>query len=159
MLWCLDTSSPFSPPDSQTQSWQRGSRATATCCPSVGALNRLTLKRRVPEGWKYTLCFQTFSFSLSFPQGSTKKLELADFHYPLPPVTDCLYSIACCLNLRWPTCFSASEETRFFCSVNAHKAVLFKVLLFLWKKKTLGRYCSKGQCQQFVVFLLLYCAN
>ncbi|CAG00321.1 unnamed protein product [Tetraodon nigroviridis] len=52
MLWCSATSSPSSPPDSRAQSWQRGSRATATCCPSAGASNRLTLKTRAPEGWK-----------------------------------------------------------------------------------------------------------
>lgn len=87
MRWCLVTSSPYSPPDWPAQSWQRGSRATATCCPSADASNRVTLKTRALERRKIApLYYLSYILPLprSFPRRSTETLETAGTHALVP---------------------------------------------------------------------------
>lgn len=158
-LWCSDTSSPFSPPDSRAQSWQRGSRVTATCCPSADASNIHTLKTRAPEGWREKPSVSKHSLFLCH------SLDVAPRGQNLPTsshpsVSDCLYSIACCLAPRWSTRGSASEDTVLlqpetswtYCSVGQITFVLMcKTLEYIVQKDDVN-YC-------FVVLLLLYCGN
>lgn len=80
--------------------------------------NLLSFCRRIEQtyfedksSWRMgekTLCSQTFSFSLSFPWRSTEKLEPVSIFTSLHL---CLYSVACCLEPKWSTCGSPSEET------------------------------------------------
>lgn len=57
MPWCLVTSSPYWRPGWPAPSWQSASRATATCCLSADASNRLTSKTRVPERLKHLILY------------------------------------------------------------------------------------------------------
>lgn len=87
MRWCLVTSSRYSPPDWPAQSWQRGSRATATCCPSVDASNTPTLKTRALEGREITSLYYLILYILSFPSLITSTW--------LWEARNCLYSHTC----------------------------------------------------------------
>lgn len=68
----------------------------------------LLRRQELLKNGKKTLCSQTFSFSLSFPWRSTEKLEPTSIFTSLHL---CLYSVACCLEPKWSTFGSPTEET------------------------------------------------
>lgn len=107
---------------------------------------------------KKTLCSQTFFFSLSFPWRSMEKLAPASIFTPLHL---CLYSVACCLEPKWSTCGSPSEETILLQPETSwtRRSVGHITFVFMREKKP-WIYSQKDDGNDyFFVLLLLYCAN
>lgn len=134
-LWCSDTSSPFSPPDSRAQSWQRGSRVTATCCPSADASNRLTLKTRAPERWREkNHLFPNILFFSVIPSTSPREARIYPHPHTPPSLIACTVLHAVC-RLDGPLVVLLQKKP-FLCSLkpHGHIAVLLKLLLSSWVK-------------------------